>query len=250
MIARVNGKKVIANSIPKGGTHLLIQCLMNFPDISYSGYHYTTGRTNSESLNTIFLKTKKGFFSAAHLWWSKEAAIEIEKTGIRQIVMIRDPRDIIVSGVHYILKNKKHHLHSHFIGLGGMKERIIHYIKGVEKKYSSKSIPLADIRTSYYNYYRWIDEKSSLIVRFEDLVGPKGGEDEKRQKEVVENIAMHCGMNYSLIDIEKIASKVFSSYSVTFRRGKSGGWRDVFSKEVEYTFENVAGNLLSEVGYS
>jgi hypothetical protein len=62
MIARVNGKKVIANSIPKGGTHLLIQCLMNFPDISYSGYHYTTGRTNSESLNTIFLKTKKGFF--------------------------------------------------------------------------------------------------------------------------------------------------------------------------------------------
>ena len=43
IVARFNGPTIVANSIPKAGTHLLSKCLMGFPQLSYSGFHYSFG---------------------------------------------------------------------------------------------------------------------------------------------------------------------------------------------------------------
>jgi len=43
LFSRINGITVIANSIPKGGTHVLTRCLSLFPSLSYSFINYTKG---------------------------------------------------------------------------------------------------------------------------------------------------------------------------------------------------------------
>ena len=246
---RRKGPRIIANSIPKGGTHLLTRCLSLFPELTYTGTHYTRGQIEANELEFLLKKTGKGRFTAAHLWWSKENLLLLKQYSFKTILMLRDPRDIVVSGVFFILKRKDHHLHEYFFKLPDMDSRIKSYITGVDASKSSKGIKLANIKDSFGNYTPWISEKFNLLVLYEDLIGPKGGSRVDKQIEQVQRISNHLEQPLSPDEVIYVAQKTFSSKSVTFRKGVSGAWSDFFNKGHIKQFNDLAGQILIDFGY-
>lgn len=247
--ARLKGPTIVANSIPKGGTHLLTRCLMLFPTLSYAGLHYTRGISDVHTIDSYLRKTGKGRFMAAHLWWSEDCARLFRERSIISILMIRDPRDVTISGVLYILNRKEHHLHEYFESLPDMNARINAYICGVDSAHSREGIGLANIRKSFDHYIPWVYEKSSLLTRFEDLIGPKGGGNSDNQRKEIKKMAAHLGESMTDDIIASIAESIFSVRSVTFRKGAMGGWREYYIPQQKKLFKEVAGDLLLKLGY-
>jgi len=249
LLARINGITVIANSIPKGGTHVLTRCLSLFPCLSYSYIHYTKGVPDVKVIERLIRKTGKGRFFAAHLWWDKDCADALKKADVKSIVMIRDPRDIIISGVFYILKRDDHHLHDFFKKLSSLDEQIRFYIKGVDSSHSKIGIPLHNIRKSMDNYLAWENESFNILIKFEDLIGPHGGGDFNRQLAQVSKINHHLNFKLPESSLVKIAQNTFFSKSVTFRKGTTGEWRNYLTKEHKKLFKDVSSDLLISLGY-
>ena len=122
-----------------------------------------------DQLKFLIKKTGKGRFTAAHLWWSEDCSILLKQHSFKTILMLRDPRDIVVSGVFFILNNKDHHLYEYFSSLQDMHAQITAYIIGVDASKSSKGIALANINDSFGNYTPWINERYNLAVRVRGL---------------------------------------------------------------------------------
>ena len=242
--SRFNGPTVIANGIPKSGTHLAVKCLTMFPSLSYSGLHYTAGAVDIKSMKLHLRRTGKGRFMAAHLYWSQECASLLEEKGVKNILIIRDPRDIIVSNIFFTLRKKSLGWHEYFSELPDMDARVRTFIEGL-----SGDRYLASIRQHFDLYVPWVDRSGSLLVRFEDLIGPNGGGDAAAQRETIAKIARHIGQPLDDGEVERIALNTFSTKSVTFRKGSIGGWKEHFSRENSDLFDKLHGEYFSRFGY-
>ena len=249
LAARKTGPIVIANSIPKGGTHLLTRCLSFFPALSYSAIHYTRGPARVDQLEHLLKRNGNGRFMAAHLWWSRECSTLLEQCSCKSILMLRDPRDVVIFGTFYVSKRKDHHLHEYFSGLSGLNAQITAYITGVDASNSSKGIELANINNSYGNYLPWINETFNLLVLYEDLIGPKGGGKVDKQINQIRRISNHLEQHLLPDQLNRIAENVFWTRSVTFRKGISGDWRKYFNEDHIRVFKDLAGQLLVALGY-
>lgn len=249
LAARTSGVSVLANSIPKGGTHLLTRCLSLFPRLSYSGIHFKRGSARRDQLESLIRRNGKGRFMAAHLWWSQESSFLLSQYGFKSILMLRDPRDVVISGVFYILKRKDHHLHEYFSTFPDLDSLITAYITGVEASKSSKGIALANINDSFGNYTPWINERYNLLILFEDLVGSRGGGEHSKQIDQIKTIAEHIDQELSREQIDYIATNTYMTRSVTFRKGVSGEWSKYFNKKNKTLFKDLAGQLLITFGY-
>lgn len=101
---------------------------------------------------------------------------------------------------------------------------------------------------SYENYYNWSQHKNFYCTKFEDLVGSKGGGDDKKQINEVLNIAKHLGINLTAEKAKNVALKLFGNTG-TFRKGKIGSWKTEFTQQHKKEFKQFAGKLLIDLGY-
>ncbi|MGZ7081516.1 MAG: hypothetical protein ACXVJT_19060, partial [Thermoanaerobaculia bacterium] len=87
------------------------------------------------------------------------------------------------------------------------------------------------------------------VVRFEDLVGPKGGGDLDRQMGAVASMYDALSMDVDDTAVASICDRLFSSDSPTFRQGAIGGWRRFFDPELDTLFDETVGDRLLAYGY-
>lgn len=87
-----------------------------------------------------------------------------------------------------------------------------------------------------------------LLVRFEDLVGERGGGSCAAQRKSIEQICSYLDLDVDKQKIASVQENLFGS-SGTFRKGQIGSWRSEFSEEHKVAVKEVAGNLLIELGY-
>lgn len=117
------GPKVFANSIPKAGTNLLKRTLNLLPCVvPWWTYHIDeTIPGILDQLHTV----KNGQVVTAHLPWSKSLVEILISKGFRILFIIRDLRDMAVSGINYVTnKANSHPLHLHFKSLKSDEERL------------------------------------------------------------------------------------------------------------------------------
>jgi len=57
-----------------------------------------------------------GRFASGHLIYSQNMAALLRSMNMKSILILRDPRDVVVSHAFYIAKSPEHHLYSHFQG--------------------------------------------------------------------------------------------------------------------------------------
>lgn len=239
--------RVLANSVPKAGTHLLESCLAALPGLFDGGVHLDL-RQGDEEMRTRLLGMPDGGVATAHLIHAPRFVRLIRATGVAHVLIVRDPRDVAISYAEYVAAAAHHYLHAHFAALVP-DERLMAAIEGVPGEVPWDSVALRDIGAVFGQFLPWRDEPDTLLVRFEDLVGPAGGGDATTQHTTVARIAAHVGLALSEAQLERAAAAVFDPRSPTFRRGVRGEWRTRFGPRHLAAFERVAGALPAELGY-
>ncbi len=170
--------------------------------------------------------------------------------------ILRDPRDVVVSHVHYVAEMAPAHIHHRYYHevLQSFEERLSASIRGVPvdelaKASGGKPVyePLPDIRARFAPYLGWLERPEVLVLRYEDFIT-----DRQATLEKVLDHAMRRGFKPRLERqpaLHALELSIDPARSPTFRSGKIGGWQGSFTAEHSQLFDRVAGSLLADLGY-
>jgi len=246
---------LFANSFPKSGTHLLTQILQGFPAIGPavdSGlpavvtFEGSTGRERPADEILIDLeRLLPGDIAYGHLHAAPEVAGFLCRDHVAAYFILRDPRDVVVSHVHYVTEMEPDHIHHAYYtaGLTDFDQRLRTSILGLP----GEEIPFPDITQRFAPYLGWLEQTQVLSLRFEDLIT----EQDQALNRVLDH-AVQRGFSPAQdrsAAIRALAESIKPSRSPTYRSGKIGGWKEKFSPENKALFKEIAGDLLIRLGY-
>lgn len=264
---------LLVNSIPKSGTHLVgkLAEMLGFFDLrihlldgqywdynrkgnlhkwdALSGYEtFANPRLIRQPLDRALGRMGCGQFARAHINWSERTKAAICKVSIKHLFIYRDPRDIVVSYVQHVTnrpdRNPPRAAHEYFSGtLTDDHQRINATIEGV-----------ADVQPDMLEFIfngkvEWLNDPDTCCIRFEDLVGERGGGTSQRQHEAICRVLSYLGIPQSDALHEQIANELHGGQTHTFNKGQIGGWREAFSNDNIQCFKQTAGDLLVRLGY-
>jgi hypothetical protein len=187
-----------------------------------------------------------GCFVNAHCIYTPELAELFRGQGMKTVCLLRDPRDLAVSQMHYLKNNPPKNFFGHeaFMALPSDRERLLVCIRGGEL--GGRKLQSLDER--YRQFLGWEQHEGAVVVKFEDLVGPRGGGSAEVQRRAVGRVAAHVGIAVNGGMMPLVEENLFG-VGRTFRKGQIGGWREEFSPEHERAAKEVVGPLLVELGY-
>ena len=258
--------RVLINSVPKAGTHLLSSILDHTPGYRFSGLHVRRERfvrhagdqdpailldpeMDWPGLRRELEGAKLGQYATAHLWASAPLSELLSELDYRVLYVTRDPRDIVVSTAAYIPSLRRHRHHQRFKHrLRTDEERMLAVIRGFEADADGpRYLPLADRLRVFVG---WEDDRRTLRCRFEDMVGARGAGNEGAQEELLARIFGHLGLGLDAAEAAGIAAEAWASKSATFRSGRIGAWRQAFTPAVAEAFEQeVDATMMAALGY-
>jgi hypothetical protein len=246
---------LFANSFPKSGTHLLTQILQGFTRIGPavdSGlpaivtFEGDTGRRRpaneiAQDLNRL----GPADIAYGHVHALPEAAAVLCRAGVAPYFILRDPRDVVVSHVHYVTEMEPGHIHHAYYKneLPDFESRLGASILGRP----DSEIPFPDIRTRFEPYLGWLAYSQVLLLRFEDFIL-------HRQQSLGQVLDHATRLGFPLYlgrsqAIDLLTASIDPQRSPTFRSGKVGGWQASFSSTNKDLFKQVCGDLLIRLGY-
>lgn len=246
---------LFANSFPKSGTHLLTQVLQGFTRIGPAvdsglpaivtfqgdtGQPHSPGRILSELKRLL-----PGDIAYGHIHAIPEAVAFLCQDGIAPYFILRDPRDVVISHVHYVTDMKGDHLHHQYYTqvLKDFDERLCASILGRP----DLAVPFPDIHARFEPYVGWLEHAPVLALRYEDFIA---GRDQAIRR--VLDHAVQRGFPIALPReraLQVLTESINPQRSPTFRTGKIGGWRKQFNQQHRRLFKEVAGDLLVRLGY-
>ena len=256
---------LFANSFPKSGTHLLTQVMHGFAQIgpavdsglpavvTFDGF---TGRQRSQTeILSDLRRLLPGDIAYGHVHAFPGAVEFLCRAGMAAYFILRDPRDVVVSHVHYIAEMAPSHIHHRYYHevLDSFDQRLKASIAGVPRqeleKAASKPVfePLPDIRERFEPYLAWLDRPEVLVLRYEDFLSER----QQTVQRVLEHATRRgfeprCEFEQAVRVLE---ASIDPQRSPTFRSGKAGGWREAFNEEHRQIFQQVAGDLVARLGY-
>lgn len=239
---------LILVSIPKSGTHLLSSLVKQIT------------KNRSKAASVIYcmeqheidaLESKYFYFNHAPCTENNYSLALHNKAKI--ILLIRDPRDVLISLAHWLKKTG--HLGAHFEPEWPkykdlpVEEIITQFIK----QYPTIVPPTTSHTTvtGFYNLYLpWQNYPDVLVTSFEKLVGPQGGGDKTVQEDEIMRIAQFLNTSIERSEASDLSSMIFGGTN-TFRAGRIGSWRDTLTAEQIKMFKNIDGfnKLLINLNY-
>lgn len=254
--------KVLANSIPKAGTHLLTQLLGGVDRLWFSGLHVIDKNfwagpvADTEAYAPVdearfrkgMRKVRNGQFATSHLTAQPVVIKALHDLGFAPLLMIRDPRDIAVSLSFWYGTNPRLYTWERFSAMSSDAERLMAAIVGLPGGAGQQPVPSIGERLRHFR--GWLDEPGTCVVRFEQLVGAAGGGSDEEQFETVRRVLRHCRRETDDRRTADLARSVFATHSKTFRRGAIATWPEHFGDEHRAAFDEVAGAELAAYGYA
>jgi len=235
---------VFCVSIPKSGTHLLERALCLHPELYRKLVPTVSGENVGRlgGLTGLLGRMRPGQVVVSHLRHSEDAERALARAGVRGLFMVRDPRDILVSQIHYATSRADHRTHDLFASLPDERARLRAAIVG------DPAGPLPSIAERLSYFQGWLSS-DLLLVRFEDLVGPAGGGSADRQRDLIRRIFEHVGVEADERRVEAVTRRLFSSDSPTFRSGQVGSSGRFFDDELERLLRETVGDGAAPYGY-
>lgn len=237
------------NSVPKSGTHLLKNILQGIPGIThdpknefYEGYPYQL-KDHFYQLGQL----KPNEFGTGHIYYSPEWLYMLKRLNMKHIFISRDLRDVVVSYVYFIVEKYPHHPLYEYLtkDVKNQKQRYLALVNGVQ----TGKTRYPSIAEWFQPFKGWIKDPHTLSITFEDLVQSKESSLLVLNKVIDylwKGIAPPVPSSYM---VEGMAGKMNHKYSLTFRSGKIGSWKEEFDDELKAAFKKITGNLLIELGY-
>ena len=246
---------LFANSFPKSGTHLLTQVLQGLtrlgpavdsglpPVVTFDG---PTGQPRPMRAIIQDLKRfRSGDIAYGHLHALPEVVSLLTQEGVAPFFILRDPRDVCVSHVHYVSEMEPKHVHHpHYrYKLDNFDQRLMTSILGRPEL----EIPFPDIRGRFDPYLDWLERPEVLILQYEDFITQKAETllkvlDHSRGR----GFPVHVGEQEAL---NLLKSAMEPQKSPTFRSGIIGKWRQSFNEDHKSIFKEATGDLLVRLGY-
>lgn len=250
------GPRIFINSIPKAGTHLLTAELDKFREIRNSRLHIETREVNAAAVGggrveeiridaALFADrartVRRGQFFSGHLFWDETLAAFLRDANIRTVFVKRDPRDILVSQLHYIVGLRRHYLHRLIGGLRNDEERLRMLVLGrVGEPF------IRPLREQLARFIPWTSAEFVLDVRFEDLVGERGGGSMERKRETLLRICHHCGLPTDRIEeFSRAAAKA----TPTLRAGRANAWQAGLPDSIVRLVTEHCAEEIARLGY-
>lgn len=238
------GAKIVSISIPKSGTHLLERILCLFPGL-YRQFRRKVHMGNIEAyggLAAILPTLKRGQLLTTHLSYTPERETLLREFGTRSIFLFRDPRDIVVSDVFYIMRRRSHHAREALMSRPTVRDRIILCIEG------DATLRIPPCRNRLREFQGWL-ESDALTLRFEDIIGSAGGGSDEAQEARLRQLWDFVGLADLPFPGARLTAHVYSDASPTFRKGSIGQWRELFDREIKDLFKKCANDMLVAYGY-
>jgi hypothetical protein len=186
-----------------------------------------------------------GSYILGHVPWSPAARHVLGELGMKHILIIRDPRDVYVSFLHYVVR-PAHELSESF-GSMSPEERAAVVLDGGFAGPSGRRI--AGVSETLRSIAQWRPSAECLIVKFENLVGEKGGGSREAQIGECLRITGHLGIEIERESLPQLCDQFFDTSSPTFRKGRAGAWRDEIPPAVLERLNDLSRDFLREFGY-
>ena len=246
---------LFANSFPKSGTHLLTQILQGFtrlgpfvesglpPVLTFEGRSGT--QRDPEWMAAEIERLLPGDIGYGHVHAYPELLPLLTAEGVAAFFIYRDPRDVVVSHVHYVTElNPKHVHHRHYVDeLPNFEARLAVSIRGRP----DVAHPFPDIRARFEPYMAWLEQPEIMALRCEDLLNDLDGC-------LAAILAFVQGRGFAYQGdpaeaVQTLKAAIDPQRSPTYRSGKASGWRGAFSLASTALFKEISGDLLVRLGY-
>jgi hypothetical protein len=208
----------------------------------------TSSYLDVDVLRKCLSEVPQGCLILGHIPWDENLSLILSELNFRHLFIIRDPRPVITSLVSFILDTrkmpKKHFLEKDFRQMTSFQRFEFLFNGGYAKNAGVEIKKFADVCNSMA---AWKNDPNCLFLRFEDLIGEKGGGSSSLQLETIKKIAAHLE-----IPFENIANRIGEVYNPgarTFRTGQVAGWEASLGPDLsDYIKENCA-ELCRDSGY-
>ena len=232
-------RKIFCATIPKSGTHLLKSALELMLEVPAEWIDMPPLADPSLEAK---LKASEHRVYFTHLFSMTDTVRSFNPNDFAKILLIRDPRDVMISFVHHLIEERTWAYCAQF-----SHER---FIKLAFAEQLKEAILYPRVNPLYTLSYAaaWMKDPTVLVCRFEDLVGEKGGGSKALQIETLLKIASHIGHPLTHEKAEEIAGKLFGM-SWTFRKGQAGEWKNHYSEENKALFKRLAKSAIQDLGY-
>ncbi len=246
----------------KTGTWLLFKCIEQLCDYKFQNLAYLAYPENDvdplvespEEFYEHFLGIcDNEHFGFAHFERKDFEQIKwaIKKSPhMKMIILIRDPRDVAISSLHY------HIMEKHLLQGRDFPPDVENKVKNMNREDQLEFVITHVLNRNHAldNLMMYCRGFVPLSVRFENLVGPDGGGFRSQQKKEIRRVARYIDVELTEDKLDQIAFGLFGGKSVdskkgTFRKGKIGQWKEYFTPRHKEIFKERYGKMLIELGY-
>ena len=169
----------------------------------------------------------------------------VERESPPLILNYRDPRDAVVSMINFLEGRTRE-------GYGNFYEADVFSAILASKPTWTEKIDYALRDPSFlgrdqFEKALWLLHHPKVLkVRYEELIGPRGGGTREQQVVAVRRVLEHVGADQ---DAEAVADRVYNPDAWSFYQGRKGGWADRFDDRTLARFTEQFGDILSQYGY-
>lgn len=275
--------RVLVNSIPKSGTHLLVRLcqLLDYEPLTtgLSGalirltsrnpfkrwlkknrrWHPGTPeqgfavdldspelKIRKTSLDAVINKIPDGSCIPCHLPYSAELETYFLQKDIRIIFIHRDPRDVALSYCNHMLRDPAYPLNERFRQLKNYDQMLPYVLDGYSFSNGGKVAPLSD---RVERNLGWVKSERTLSITFERLIGPEGGGLPQAQEDEVNKVLSHLDITLDPEHKTKLLGQIFYKKAKTFHKGAIGTWRREFGPEAREKLNVSLHSSLKRLGY-
>jgi hypothetical protein len=245
--------RVFGNAMPKSGSHLLLQVLQGLCQVAPFAYvenqpvrvltRLGEKRTQQAILTDLY-SLPRGAIGWGYLPAAPEYRDVLTQPGWVNYFILRDPRDMVISQVYYATEMyEQHRMRAYYLSLPDFNARLKVAIQGVNQE----GAHLPDIRERFDRFLGWLDCPGVLAVKFEALIADREGSIHA----ILDHLeAAGCPIPLQRdLAVQKVVEAIQPKKSPTFRKGRSGEWRNLFTDEHKQLFKQVTGDLLTRLGY-
>jgi len=255
---------ILIISPPKAGTHLLEKALRLMPGVKPTGVHlrphfvarFAEQRYPVDDLGFDFPRDRpamrkamsrigRGRFCTAHFVYSDTVSALLDEFDYKALLILRDPRDIAVSLVNYLKKQKYHPLHDYFRSLD-FDAALNAAIEGLDASVAGRPLPSTAERLR--TFVPWLEHPRCCTVKFEQLVGEQGGGTAADQGQAVQRVADHLSLSLDEATRRRVADQLFGG-TATFHRGTTRQWRQRYQPQHLQRARETMSDLLITLGY-
>ncbi len=275
--------RILINSVPKSGTHLLAQAVamcgyrehfeldttatprfLNYREVREALEAEGASEPGESTVDVGALGSwpvplpclrrwlaamPEGGYLLGHVPWNPLLPELLTGLGYRSLFIMRDPRAVVVSLLAFILNPgtmpQRHFLEADLRSLPEA-HRLDFLLEGGPAPQARMTIP------PFVEWCRamtgWHEAQACPCLRYENLVGEAGGGTAEAQRQALEQLAGHLGLQPDQIPLT-CGPEIYNPASRTFRTGNIHGWRQQLDATQRKRLETACADLCGEMGY-